>query len=134
MGLGVDGEVELDIPPLLPVLALHPAAGLVDADAGGVDGDGDGLVRLLEVAVWVDGLAEDPSSEAGVVAGGHVGYEGVEGSGESFELAVGEAVEVADGCEELDVCCWIGCRGVLSCACSWFLVLFCGSPGGRGPG
>jgi hypothetical protein len=30
------------------------------------------------VPVGVEGLAEDPFAGAGVVAGGHVGYEGVE--------------------------------------------------------
>jgi len=44
MGHGVDGEVELHDSLLLPVLPLYPAPGLVDADAGAVDRDGDGLV------------------------------------------------------------------------------------------
>jgi hypothetical protein len=46
-----------------PVLPLYPAASLVDADAGAVDRDGDGLVRLLEVAVGVDAEAEDPFAD-----------------------------------------------------------------------
>ncbi len=41
--------------------------------------------------------------EARVVARGELGYEFVEGSGESFELTVGHLVEVADGYEGLDV-------------------------------
>jgi hypothetical protein len=55
MGHGVYGEVEFHEPPLLPVLALYPSSGLVDADAGGVDGDADGFIRLPEAQVGVDG-------------------------------------------------------------------------------
>jgi hypothetical protein len=51
----VDGEVELDVPLLLAVFPLYPASGFVYADAGGVDGDADGLTCLLEAAVRVDG-------------------------------------------------------------------------------
>jgi hypothetical protein len=58
VGLHVDGEVELDVSPLLAVLPLYPAASLVDADAGGVDGDGYGLGGVFEVLIGVDGLAK----------------------------------------------------------------------------
>jgi len=55
--LRVYGEVELHVPLLLAVLPLYPAAGLLNLYAGGVDGDGDGLIRLPEALVGVDGEA-----------------------------------------------------------------------------
>jgi hypothetical protein len=36
VGLGVHGEVELHVPALLPVYPLHPSAGFVHLDSGGV--------------------------------------------------------------------------------------------------
>ena len=50
MGLGVDGEVELHVPLLLPVHPLDPASSLVYADACGVDGYRDGFACLLEAS------------------------------------------------------------------------------------
>ena len=55
MGHGVYGEVELHVALLLAVFALDPASGFLHLDPGGVDGDGDGLSRLPEVLVGVDG-------------------------------------------------------------------------------
>ena len=69
--------MQLHVAALLHVHALYSASGLVDADAGGVDGYGDGLSRLLEVLVWVDVEAEDAFTDAGVVDGWEVRYESV---------------------------------------------------------
>jgi hypothetical protein len=55
VGHGVDGEVELHDLLLLPVLPLYPAPRLLNLYAGGVDGYDDGLIRLLEALVGVDG-------------------------------------------------------------------------------
>ena len=68
VSLHVDGEVQLHVPPLLPVLSLDPAAGLLNLYAGGVDGYRDRLLGLLEATVGVDAEAEDPFPEVGVVA------------------------------------------------------------------
>ena len=59
MGLDVDGEVELHVPLLLAVHPLDPPSGLLDLYAGGVDCDGDGVVRLPEHTVGVDVQVED---------------------------------------------------------------------------
>jgi len=53
--------------------------------------------------VWVEVEGEAAFSEAGVVALGELRFEFVEGSGESFELAVGHLVEIAYCGQELDV-------------------------------
>ena len=49
---------------LLAVFALDPASGSVILDAGGVDGDGDGFIRLPEASIGVDGEALDAFSDA----------------------------------------------------------------------
>jgi len=77
MGLGVDGEVKLHVLALLAVYPLHPAPGLVDLDAGGVDGYRDGLSRLPEAPVGAEVQAEDALPEAGVVSLWEGWYESV---------------------------------------------------------
>jgi len=60
--------VKLHVPALLAVYPLHPAPGLVDLDAGGVNGYRDGLSRLPEAPAGAEAQAEDALPEAGVVS------------------------------------------------------------------
>ena len=103
LGFDVDGEVELHVPLPLPMFPLHPASGPVHLDLGGVDGYGDGLVRLLQRLVGVGVQRQDALPQARVIARRKLGYELVEAAGEPLELAVGHPVEVPYSGEELDV-------------------------------
>ena len=70
LGFDVDGEVELHVPLLLPVFALHSNPSPVDPDFRGVDCYGYGFLLLLQRPVGVGVEGEDAFPEARAVCWG----------------------------------------------------------------